>query len=288
MSATEVVEADLTWTGTRFEPDVRIAIGADGRIAAVGRLPAEPTRRLAGRALLPGFVNAHSHAFQRALRGQAERFPAGGGSFWTWREAMYRLVDRLDEDALHRVCLQAFGEMLDAGITTVGEFHYLHHARDSKDFALDAVVLGAAASAGIRIVLLEAYYVTGGIGRPLEGAPLRFDSISPQAYWRQMDRLDAVRDPKTQSLGAVAHSIRAARPEDIGSLYAEASRRGLVFHLHMEEQPKEIEETLAAYGQRPLELLNETLGRAERVTAVHCTHSEAADLTRFLARGGRV
>ncbi|MGH7519016.1 MAG: formimidoylglutamate deiminase [Gemmatimonadales bacterium] len=283
-----VVEADLTWTGARFEPEVRIAIDDGGRIAAVGRLTTEPTRRLLGRALLPGFVNGHSHAFQRGLRGQGERFPAGAGSFWTWREAMYRLVSELDEPGFHRLCVQAFGEMLDAGITTVGEFHYFHHSKGAKDFAFDEVVLRAAVDVGIRIALLESYYVTGGVGRPLEGAQRRFDGVSPQAFWRQVDRLDGLRDPMTQSLGVAPHSIRAAGPEDIASLYQEASRRGLVFHLHVEEQPKEIDEARAVYGKRPLEILNQTLGRAERVTSVHCTQSEAPDLERYLGNGGGV
>ncbi|MGH7630725.1 MAG: formimidoylglutamate deiminase [Gemmatimonadales bacterium] len=288
MSVAAVVEADLTWTGTCFEPGIRIAVDDRGRIAGAGRLPAEPTRRLTGRAVLPGFVNAHSHAFQRGLRGPGESFPAGAGSFWTWRESMYRLVDELDGGTFHRLCVQAFNEMLDAGITTVGEFHYLHHTRGAKDFALDEVVLHAAVEAGIRIALLESYYVTGGVGRPLEGGQLRFDGVSPDAYWRQMDRLDRTRDPTTQSLGVAPHSIRAARPDEIAELYAEASRRGFVFHLHVEEQPKEIDEALTVYGRRPLEILNDTLPGAGRVTAVHCTQSEAADLERYLRTGGGV
>ncbi len=288
MSVAGVVAADLTWTGTRFEPDLRVAIDDHGRIAAVGRLPAEPTRRLTARALLPGFVNVHSHAFQRGLRGRGESFPAGAGSFWTWREAMYRLVSELDEAAFRGLCVQAFGEMLDAGITTVGEFHYFHHSNGATDFALDEVVLHAAVEAGIRIVLLQSYYATGGVRRPLEGAQRRFHSVSPEAFWRQMDHLDGLYDPTTQSLGVAPHSIRAAGPEEIASLHDEATRRGLVFHIHVEEQPREIDDARAVYGKRPLELLNDTLGPAERMTAVHCTQSEAADLERYLRMGGGV
>jgi formimidoylglutamate deiminase len=286
--AREIVEADLTWTGSRFEPEVRIAVDGPGRISAVGRLTTEPTRRLSGRALLPGFVNAHSHAFQRGLRGQGERFPAGAGSFWTWREAMYRLVSELEPAAFHRLCLQAFGEMLDAGITTVGEFHYFHHSRSDADFAFDEIVLHAAVEAGIRLVLLQSYYATGGVGRPLEGAQRRFDAVSLDAFWRQMDRLDGLADPTIQTLGVAPHSIRAAAPPDIAALYREAARRGLVVHVHVEEQPKEIEEARAVYGKRPLEILNETLASAERVTAVHCTQSEPPDVERYLRAGGGV
>jgi len=150
---TRLIEADLTWTGSRFEPGLQIGITDDGRISSVAadRLPG--AERLSGIALLPGFVNAHSHAFQRALRGQGERFPQGAGSFWTWREAMYRLVDDFDALSLRKVSAAAFREMRDAGITTVGEFHYLHHPRQG-DFSLDSAVVEAAREAGIRMVLL--------------------------------------------------------------------------------------------------------------------------------------
>lgn len=288
MLTREIIEADLTWTGSLFEPEVRIALDAAGRIGSVGRLTTEPTRRLAGRALLPGFVNAHSHAFQRGLRGQGERFPAGAGSFWTWREAMYRLVSGLDATAFHQLCLQTFREMLDAGITTVGEFHYFHHSPADHDYAFDEIVLHAAVEAGIRLVLLQCYYASGGVGRPLEGAQRRFDAISPEAFWRQMDRLEGLTDSTIQTLGVAPHSLRAATPAEIAALYEEAGRRGLVVHLHVEEQPKEIEEVRAVYGKAPLDLLTETLGTAERVTAVHCTHTEPSDLDRYLRRGGGV
>jgi formimidoylglutamate deiminase len=197
-------------------------------------------------------------------------------------------VSELDEPEFYRLCVQAFGEMRDAGITTVGEFHYYHHSRSGEDFAFDEVALRAAADAGIRIVLLQSYYATGGVGRPLEGAQRRFDSVSPDAFWRQMDRLESLLDRPTQSLGVAPHSIRAAGPEEIAEVYEEATRRKFVCHIHVEEQPKEIEETRVVYGKRPLELLNEILARSDRVTAIHCTQSEPGDLERYLKAGGRV
>jgi formimidoylglutamate deiminase len=280
-----VIEADLTWTGRRFEPGLQVVVGDDGRIEAVtsGRTP---TDRHPRSALLPGFINTHSHAFQRGLRGQGERFPAGSGDFWTWREAMYALVERLDARELFRLSVQAFEEMRDAGTTTVGEFHYLHHAGDATDYEFDRVVLDAAASAGIRIVLLQAYYVTGGFGQPLGPAQRRFRSTDVSAYWKQMDRLASALDPRTQSLGAVAHSIRAVSVEDISALHAEAVRRGLPFHMHVEEQRREIEECLAAYGRRPMRLLLDTLDIGGNLTAVHCTHTAPEDLRQFLGAGG--
>jgi formimidoylglutamate deiminase len=285
----EVVEAELTWTGERFERGVQIAIDDDGRISAVGELGLPAGRRLPGRALLPGLVNAHSHAFQRAMRGRGETFPEGSGCFWSWREGMVELVGRLDPAHFHDLYAAAFREMRAAGITTVGEFHYLHHTTpEAEDFALDEHVLAAAEEVGIRLVLLEAYYASGGIGQPLTGPLRRLRGADPASYWRQMDRLARQLASRRQSLGAVAHSIRAATPGEMAELYGEARRRGLVFHLHLEEQQREIDDTVAAYGQRPMALLLEALPSCEGVTAVHCTHTAPAEMARYLDAGGRV
>ena len=283
-----VVEADQTWTGTSFETGVQIRIGEDGRIADVGRLGLAPTLRLADRALLPGFVSAHSHAFQRGLRGRGERFPAGSGSFWSWREAMYGLVASLDMATFESLCLRTFREMRRAGITTVGEFHYFHHGAEEDGWACDERVLRAASAAGIRIALLESYYRTGAIGQPLAGAQRRFATPSPKAYWEQMEWLAKRLDPRRQTLGASVHSLRAASLEDLRAVYDEARRRDLVFHIHVEEQQREIEDALAYYGRRPMDLLLEALGTTTDVTAVHCTHTYPEDMERFLAGGGTV
>jgi len=284
----QVIEADLTWTGARFEAGVRISVDHDGRIAAVGPLPLAATLRLGRCALLPGFVNVHSHGFQRALRGRGERFPRGAGSFWSWREAMYDLVASLDRDSARRAYVRAFAEMRDAGITTVGEFHYLHHAGEELDYAFDAVVLDAARAVGIRLVLLNAFYASGGIGRPLAGAQRRFRSAGLAGYWAQMDRLEAGRDPRLQTLGVVAHSIRAVPLEDIAALHVEAMRRKLRFHMHVEEQLAEIEECVAAYGRRPMAAILDALAIDGNLTAVHCTHTAPGDMAPFLAAGGTV
>lgn len=313
------IEAELTWLDGAFRPGVRVEMGEDGRIDRIVRVGGTgdgagegrdgrqgitagaseadeadegaggEALRLPGKALLPGMVDSHSHAFQRGLRGRGESFPQGGGSFWTWREAMYGLVERLDEGEFRGLCVQAFREMRAAGITAVGEFHYLHHSSPAaSDYALDEVVLAAAAEAGVRLVLLETYYRTGGIGQPLAAAQGRFGSPSPAAYWEQMDRLAERLDPRSQSLGAVVHSVRAASLPDLAAVYDEARRRDLPFHMHVEEQRREIEESLAFYGKRPLELLWETLGTATDLTAVHCTHSTREDLERLVAAGGMV
>jgi formimidoylglutamate deiminase len=287
----QVVEADLTWNGDGFASGVQVRIGGDGRIEEVGSLGVAAPRRLRGQALLPGFVSSHSHAFQRALRGRGERFPAGAGSFWSWREAMYELAAALDGDGFERLCRRTFREMRAAGITTVGEFHYFHHERGehkSGDYGLDARLLRAAAAAGIRIVLLGCYYRTGGVDQPLAGVQRRFASPSPRVFWEQMDRLAGALAGPAQSLGAAVHSVRAAPPEDLAEVYGEARRRGLPVHMHVEEQRQEIADCLAYYGRRPMQLVLATLPSAEALTAVHCTHTSRDDMERFLAAGGGV
>jgi formimidoylglutamate deiminase len=283
-----VFEADLTWTGERFESGVRVAVDTGGKIARVGALAEPAGERMTGQALLPGFVNAHSHAFQRGLRGRGERFPSGAGSFWSWREAMYALVEELDAPALQALSARAFREMLAAGITTVGEFHYLHHARDGHGWELDEAVLAAARETGIRLVLLEVYYRTGGIAKPLERAQRRFDGRSLEEYWRQVEELARRLDPAHASVGVAPHSIRAVELEELVALHARARERGLVVHMHVEETRKEIEDCRAAHGRAPMELLASRLDLDAGFTAVHGTHTGSDALGSYLGSGANL
>ncbi len=287
----QVIQPEQTWTGERFEPDIQIVIAADGTLGSVGPASGSPPDEVThwpDRAVLPGMVNAHSHAFQRGLRGRGERFPEGAGSFWSWRETMYDLVAAMDEAAMYDLSRRAFAEMLSAGITTVGEFHYLHHDASNEGYALDGVVLRAAADAGIRIVLLNVFYRTGALGRPLTGGQQRFRTSSGDAHWAQFDSLSETVDPATQKLGVAAHSIRAVGLDDLMALHEEAKRRDLVFHMHVEEQPAEIEACEAAHGARPMAVLNERLEIDARFCAIHCTHTAGGDMEAFLAAGGSV
>lgn len=283
-----VLEADLTWTKHGFEPGVRVAVDDSGRIASLGSPDLQTTHRLGGRALLPGFVNAHSHAFQRGLRGRGERFPSGAGSFWSWRDAMYGLIDGLGVTELRELSRRAFQEMVSAGITAVGEFHYLHHASGKLDWELDEVVLSAARDAGIRLVLLEAFYRTGGIGRPLAGVQQRFDSRSVSEYWRRVDALLGRLDPSRESLGAAPHSIRAASLDEIVEIHAEARSRGFVVHMHVGETVREILDCRAAYGLQPLELLTSRIDLDGGFTAVHGTHCPPSDLDVYFRSGANL
>jgi len=290
----QVIEADHTLLPDgRMHAGVRVAVGPDGRIAEVGPAVGPVTHRLSGHALVPGFVNAHSHAFQRGLRGHGERFPAGAGSFWTWREAMYGLVDSMTPERVERLATRVYREMRDAGITTVGEFHYLHHAgADEPDFELDEAVVRAARAVGIRLVLLQGVYRAGGFDRPLEPSQRRFATPDLEDFWRRLDAraatgADAGGDPRLH-LGVVAHSVRAVAIDDVVAIHAEARRRGLVLHMHLEEQPKEIEDCLARHGQRPMRLLLERGVVDERFTAVHATHTIPEDLDDLARAGGSV
>ncbi|HEX8154617.1 MAG TPA: amidohydrolase family protein, partial [Thermoanaerobaculia bacterium] len=173
-----------------------------------------------------------------------------------------------------------------AGITAVGEFHYFHHG--AAKHALDEAILGAARDAGIRIVLLMTYYKTGGINQPLSPAQQRFATPSLSDFFAQLDALAKKLDTRTQSLGVAAHSIRGVPLEELQPLYLEARRRGMPFHMHVEEQCRELEESIAAYGATPLQLINERFASCEGFTAVHATHSDPAQLARFIEKGGSV
>jgi formimidoylglutamate deiminase len=289
VNAPRLLAADLTWTGERFEPGIAVAVGVDGRIASVGPSPAgAPVERLHGRALLPGFVDIHSHAFQIGLRGRGESFPAGRGSFWSWREAMYGLVESLTPERLRALSERTFREMRRAGITAVGEFHYVHHADPAAaDFALDAAVIEAARTAGIRLVLLASYYRTGGPGRALEGGQKRFDGVSVERFLKHVEGLACQLHPERETLGLAPHSLRAASPDEIAALDRHASERGWPLHLHVEEQRREIEEVSSFYGKRPVEALLESIGAAgaHPRTGIHLTHTPPEQLAELFRRG---
>jgi len=285
-----VIHPALIWTGDRFESDRQIVVEPDGTIGDVGPITEPVTEHgtWPDRAVMPGMVNTHSHAFQRGLRGSGEVFPGTAGSFWSWRETMYGLVEAMDEPTIYGLSHRAFTEMLRAGITTVGEFHYLHHDRTGSGYAFDEVVLRAAADAGIRIALLNVFYKTGGIGAAVQGSQLRFWTASLDEYWSQLDGLAGLLDPRTQTLGVAAHSIRAVPLDLLAALHEESRRRGLVFHMHVEEQQAEIADCVAAYDATPMALLNSRLAIDERFCAVHCTHSASEDMEAFVAAGGTV
>jgi formiminoglutamate deiminase len=277
---------ELAWLGgDRAEPGVLVETRGEA-IASVETGVSSPpvgAERLAG-LTIPGFANAHSHAFQRALRGRAQE--QGGGSFWDWRERMYELAGRIDPDnylALARAC---FAEMALAGITAVGEFHYLHHRPGGAHYedpnALGVAVIAAAREAGIRITLLDACYLDGGVGEPLGPGQERFGDRDAAAW---AERVDALGEGSGYRVGAAIHSLRAVDPAAAATVTSWAAGRERPLHAHVSEQPAENEAVLAAYGRTPTAVLADAGALAARLTAVHATHLTAADVA-LLGDGG--
>jgi formiminoglutamate deiminase len=222
---------------------------------------------------LPGAANAHSHAFHRALRGRTHH---ERGTFWTWRERMYALAARLDPDTYHRLARAVYAEMVLAGYTSVGEFHYLHHAPGGKPYAepnaMGEALRQAAGDAGIRLTLLDTCYLAGGIGVPPDGVRRRFSDGSAE---RWAERVAELGESDTFRTGGAIHSVRAVPAAQFATVRAGA--RGPL-HVHLSEQRAENEQCAAAYGRTPTELLAERGVLDERLTAVHATHLSEADI----------
>jgi formiminoglutamate deiminase len=224
--------------------------------------------------LLPGLVDAHSHAFHRALRGRA-----AGSDFWAWRSGMYRLIERLDPDAFVALTTAAFGELLLAGVTTVHEFHYLH-----QPSGMDDAVVEAARRSGIRLVLLDTCYLRSGFDdRDLDRAQRRFTDGSVDGW---ADRASKVADGNPEIVvGAAIHSVRAVDPDSMAAVAGWARERGVPLHLHLSEQPAENEACLAATGRTPAGLAADRGVLGPSTTAVHATHVTADDIALLGATG---
>jgi formiminoglutamate deiminase len=260
---------------------VRIETGEDeGRIAAVhvGTDPAPGDGRLRGM-VLPGFANTHSHAFHRALRGRTQ---LDASTFWSWRDRMYTLADRLDPDSYQALATAVYAEMALAGITCVGEFHYLHHgpggARYGDPNAMGEALRAAAHDAGVRLTLLDTCYLRGGIDVPLEGVQRRFDDGDAESW---ADRVSMMYDDETFRVAAAVHSVRAVPAEELDVIVAAAFDEDDLprpVHVHLSEQPAENAACLAAYGCTPTQLLAQHGVLGSATTAVHATHVTADDI----------
>jgi len=278
--------ADLAWLPTQGLCR-SVLIEADGeRFTSVTPASTAPDAEHLRGLTLPGFANAHSHAFHRALRGitQADR-----GTFWTWRERMYEVAARLDPDRYLSLARAVFAEMALAGISCVGEFHYVHHQPDGRPYAepniMGHALIQAAAEAGLRITLLDACYLAGGLDRsgvlPLAASQIRF-SDGDGSRWA--DRVEAfgldehgMLSPHARA-GAAIHSVRAVPPEQMHPVVAWAHRHGAPLHAHMSEQRGENEACQAVYGVSPTRLLYHHDALGPRTTVVHATHVGPADL----------
>ncbi|MFJ2698271.1 formimidoylglutamate deiminase [Streptomyces rochei] len=266
------------WLGTHVEPGVAVDVGADGRIAAVRTdVPAPPPGAEILRGLtLPGLANAHSHAFHRALRGTVQ---VGSGTFWTWREVMYSVADRLTPETYLDLARAVYAEMALAGITTVGEFHYVHHAPGGAAYAdpnaMGEALIQAAADAGVRITLLDTCYLSSGFGQPPDTHQLRFSDGTADA-WAQRCSLLEERDHAR--IGAAVHSVRAVPADQLATVARWAEERRAPLHVHLSEQTAENDACHAAHGCTPTRLLADHGVLGPRTTGVHNTHLTDEDI----------
>ena len=274
-----VYRADLAFVDGEFLPDCGILVGDDGRIARVlgpGEETEHPITHFSGRAILPGFVNAHSHTFQRLIRGRTETRGVGGDDFWSWREPMYRAALSVDADDVYHVARMTFLEMVMAGTTTVGEFHYLHRAKDGRTYddpnLLAKKIVAAAESVGLRIALLRVAYARAGYELPPHTGQARFYE-SAEEYLANAAALAADLAGSEQAwLGVAPHSIRAVPLKQFEEIVAWARERDLPVHMHAAEQVGELKACQREYGATPVELLAQRELLSAKITLVHAIH----------------
>ncbi|MEP6955126.1 MAG: formimidoylglutamate deiminase [Solirubrobacteraceae bacterium] len=279
---------ELAWLGgPGVEAGVLLELDGDRLAAVRGGIAGPPpgAERLAG-LTIPGLANAHSHAFQRALRGRTH---GGRGSFWTWREQMYALASALDPERYLALARATFAEMALAGVTLVGEFHYLHHAPGGRPYddpnAMGHAVAAAAAAAGVRLTLLDTCYLHGGIGEEPGETQRRFADGGAEAW---AARVDGLQESSELRVGAAIHSVRAVDPGAAAVVAAWAADRARPLHAHVSEQSAENDACRAAHGRTPTALLRDAGALGPRFTAVHATHVDDGDVALLGGAGATV
>ena len=285
-----ILWAKQALTSDGWQRDVLVTIGDDGYICALETGARPDGKRLD--ILLPAPANTHSHAFQRAMAGMTERRgPDPRDSFWTWREVMYRFVDLLTPDDIEAIAAFLYMEMLEAGFSSVAEFHYLHHGLGGVPYDNIAEtahrIASAANVAGIGLTLLPVLYMQGGCdGRALVGGQQRFGNSTDQFAALVEASKDAVDELPTDSrLGVTAHSLRAVSPENLS--FAASLAPQSPFHIHIAEQDAEVEEIIKHHGQRPVEYLLDHHDVDARWSLIHVTQMTEAE-TLALAKTGAV
>ncbi|SDL19012.1 formimidoylglutamate deiminase [Streptomyces indicus] len=270
--------AQYAWLDPVVEPGVVLEVSAEGLLSAVRKGVEEPPPgSVVLRGLtLPGLANAHSHAFHRALRGTVQ---VGSGTFWTWREVMYQVASRLTPESYFRLARAVYAEMALAGVTVVGEFHYLHHQPGGRPYddpnAMGEALLAAAGEAGVRLTLLDTAYLSSGFGAAPSAHQLRFSDGSAEDWAARVSGLkprDGVR------IGAAIHSVRAVPAGELGTVADWARAQGAPLHVHLSEQTAENEACLAAHGCTPTRLLADHGVLGPSTTGVHNTHLTPEDI----------
>ncbi|MFD8654327.1 formimidoylglutamate deiminase [Streptomyces mirabilis] len=277
MQVTQTYWLEHAWLDTHVEPGVALDV-TDGRITAVRENTATPPpgAEILRGLTLPGLANAHSHAFHRALRGTVQ---VGSGTFWTWREIMYSFADRLTPDTYHALARAVYAEMALAGVTAVGEFHYVHRTPGGTPYAdpnaMGEALVAAADEAGIRITLLDTAYVSSGFGQPPNHHQLRFSDGSAEAW---AERSSLLKDRDHARIGAAIHSVRAVPAGQLATVARWAEERQAPLHVHLSEQTAENDACQAAHGCTPTRLLADHGVLGSRTTGVHNTHLTDEDI----------
>ncbi len=275
--------ADLIYTGGAFESGLAMFADESGRITRFSRESGDlaTAARLPNRAILPGLVNVHSHAFQRVIRGRTEhRSGAERDTFWTWRESMYHAATRLSPEAMYHAARMAYLEMLLSGITCVGEFHYVHHSLGGVPYQdrnlLAEEVLRAGMETGLRVALLRTAYVRAGWNKPADPGQARFITPSVDDFIADTEALRAalprISRPGRAWVGVAPHSVRAVPLDYLREVVSYARSSSLVVHMHVAEQPAEVEACVSEYGARPVELLEQHGILDSSFTGIHAIH----------------
>src|SRR5687768_4564137 len=268
---------ELIYADGKFQSGRAITCDDHGQIASISGQSSQPTH-LRNRAVLPGLINAHSHAFQRVIRGRTEyRTGEDKDSFWTWREMMYSAAERLTPEDVYDASRMAFLEMALSGITSVGEFHYLHHGPDGQSYEdsnlLAKEVVRAAQDVGLRIALLRVAYARSGFETEPNPKQRRFIEADPEIYLKHLERLIAdLGSSATAWAGMAPHSVRAVQLNYLRTIITFGNSRNLPIHMHVAEQPAEISACIAEHGRSPVALLATEGLLSERFTAVHAIH----------------
>ncbi len=275
---------ELLYSNGRFVTDFGLLVSDDGRILQTPeKLDSSSVRivDLPGKAMLPGFVNAHSHSFQRLIRGKSES-KAVSTDFWSWRGTMYHAASRLDPQDVYDVARMAFLEMVLAGTTTVGEFHYLHNAPDGRPYddpnLLAKQVIAAAQSVGLRIVLLRTAYLRSGFELPRDPGQIRFFESSRSFVENMSALMREYPDASTVTFGVAPHSIRAVPLAELREIAAWNRTAGLPLHMHVSEQVAENAACIREYGATPVELLSRERILSSKFTGIHAIHVTSAEI----------
>jgi formimidoylglutamate deiminase len=281
---------DYLYTPQGFQANRVVSISDNGYIDAIReRGPkSEITTALPGMALLPGFVNTHSHAFQRALRGRTHHARSARDTFWTWRQAMYDEAQRLTPDSIYQITLQTYREMLAAGYTSVGEFHYVHHQPNGALYEranrMAEAVIQAGRDAGIRVVLLLTAYARGDFQQPPSSTQQRFCDASLDAFLARAEELRT----SGAALGIAPHSVRAVPEDWLQALAAYSRLHHLPFHIHADEQMAEIEQCQQVHHCTPIELLARCGALDANTTIIHATHAKQSEIALLAQQQARV